>query len=45
MEKDNTSFWLGLFLGLLSNFRAAIAQHEVDHLNGILLHTYKENIQ
>ena len=29
----------------LSNFRAAIAQHEVDHLNGILLHTYKENIQ
>jgi len=29
----------------LMNFRAAIAQHEVDHLNGILLHTYKENAQ
>lgn len=26
----------------LSNFRAAIAQHEVDHLNGILLHDYRE---
>lgn len=27
----------------LSNFRAAIAQHEVDHLNGILLHHYNKD--
>ena len=27
----------------LSNFKAAIAQHEIDHLNGITLHNYKEN--
>ena len=29
----------------LSNFRAAIAQHEVDHLNGILLHMKEKEAQ
>lgn len=33
MKKGNVTY-------PLSNFRAAIAQHELDHLNGVCLHNY-----
>ena len=34
-----TNVWFSL-----TGFRAAIAQHEVDHLNGILLHDYQKEV-